>query len=213
MVLGAVWCPEDEKRLIFQRLREIKVENGLNKDFELKWNKVSPAKLSYYLDVINYFFDNNDLHFRVLVVPNKNELNHQKYNQTHDEFYYKMYFDMLKTIFDPNAAYNIYLDIKDTQGQAKVTKLHEYLCSSQYDFRKENIRKVQQVRSHEVELIALADLLTGAISYVWQGLNTSSSKLSLIQKIRERSGYTLVRSTLYQESKFNIFIWKADYGK
>ncbi len=213
MLLGAVWCPEEKKELIFKRLREIKVEHSLSKDFELKWNKVSPAKYAYYLDVLNYFFDNGDLHFRVLVVPDKAQLDHEKYDQTHDEFYYKMYFDMLKVIFEPEAIYNIYLDIKDTQGQKKVQKLHEYLCNSQYDFQKENIKKVQQIRSNDAELIALADFLIGAVGYTWQGLETSVPKLSLIEKIRERTGYALTRSTLYKESKFNIFIWRANYGK
>lgn len=68
MTLGAIWCNDEKKDLIFKRLREIKVEHGLKSDFELKWNKVSNAKYEYYLDVLNYFFDNNDLHFRVLVV-------------------------------------------------------------------------------------------------------------------------------------------------
>lgn len=211
MAIGAVWCPEEKKDLIFRRLREIKVEHGLSKDFELKWNKVSPAKYAYYLDILNYFFDNSDLHFRVLVVPDKTKLNHEKYNQTHDEFYYKMYFEMLKIILKPDETYNIYIDIKDTKGQNKVDKLHEYLCNSKYDFRKENIRRVQQIRSHEVELVPLADFLIGAISYVWQGLSSSDAKLKLIKKIKERSGYSLIQNTLPSESKFNVFIWEADY--
>ena len=213
MVLGAIWCPLDKKNQIFKRLREIKMEHGLSKDFELKWNKVSPAKYAYYLDVLNYFFDNNDLHFRVLVVPDKSKLDHINYCQTHDDFYYKMYFTMLKTIFEPDAAYNIYIDIKDTRSQKKVEKLHDYICNSQYDFEKQNIRRIQQVSSKDVELIALADFLTGAMSYQWRGLTTSDSKLALIQKIKERSKYSLMRKTLYQESKFNIFIWEANYGK
>lgn len=213
MALGAIWCPFDKKDAIFERLREIKVEHGLSPTFELKWNKVSMAKIDYYKDVMNYFFDNSDLHFRVLVVPDKSELNHEKYDQTHDQFYYKMYFDMLKTIFAPNSFYNIYIDIKDTIGAKKVEKLHEVLCNNHYDFSRDVIRRVQQVRSEEVELIALADFFTGAISYLFRGLNTSESKLKLIQKIKEKTGYSLQRSTLYKEDKFNLFIWRPGYGR
>jgi hypothetical protein len=212
MVIGAVWCPFFKKKEIFKRLREIKVEHNLPPYFELKWNKVSKGQEAFYTDILNYFFDNSDLHFRVLVVPDKSILNHSLFNQTHDEFYYKMYFDLLKTILEPENAYNIYLDIKDTQGQKKVDKLHDVLCNNHYDFSKTIIRKVQQVRSHEVELIALADFLTGAISYVHRGLNTSETKLKLIEKIKERSGYSLLRSTLYKENKFNIFVWKGKEG-
>jgi hypothetical protein len=213
MALGAIWCPFDKKDEIFERLREIKVEHGLSPTFELKWNKVSMAKIDYYKDVLNYFFDNSNLHFRVLVVPDKSELDHEKYEQTHDQFYYKMYFDMLKTIFAPNSFYNIYIDIKDTTGTKKVGKLHDVLCNNHYDFSRDVIRRVQQVRSEEVELIALADFFTGAISYLFRGLNTSESKLKLIQKIKEKSGYSLQRSTLYKEDKFNLFIWRPGYGR
>ena len=109
MVLGGIWCPADKKDEIFRRLREIKEEHGLNKHFEIKWNKVSKGKLDFYIDIINYFFDNSDLHFRVLVVPNKSELKHEEFGHSHDTFYYKMYFNMLKIIFDPECSYNIYI--------------------------------------------------------------------------------------------------------
>ena len=213
MVLGGVWCPADKKDEIFRRLREIKEEHGLNKRFEIKWNKVSKGQLAFYMDVINYFFDNGDLHFRVLVVPNKQELNHEAFDQSHDAFYYKMYFNLLKTLFEPDCAYNIYIDIKDTRGQKKVDKLHEVLCNNHYDFNRELIKKVQQVRSEEVELVALADLLIGAISYLHRGKTTSEAKLKLIERIKERSKYNLIASTLYRENKFNIFVWRGGYGK
>lgn len=96
MAIGAVWCPREAKDTIFARLREIKVEHGLTHTCELKWNAVSPSKLAYYKDVMNYFFDNQDLHFRVLIVKDKSELNHAAFHQTHDSFYYKMYFAILR---------------------------------------------------------------------------------------------------------------------
>ena len=210
MAIGAVWCPEKSKDDIFERLRDIKEEHGLKRTCELKWNAVSNSKIAYYKDVMNYFFDNSDIHFRVLVVNDKSKLNHIQFHQTHDSFYYKMYFDMLKTILDPSSSYNVYLDIKDTQGQCKVTKLLEYLRNTKYDFNRTVIIKIQQVRSHEVELVELADFLIGAITYVHRGLNTSKAKLELIDLFRKRSGYSLMQKTLYKEEKTNIFIWNPN---
>lgn len=146
-------------------------------------------------------------------MADKSVLSHKEFGQTHDQFYYKMYFDLLKTIFSPTNSYNIYIDIKDTQGGRKIEKLHEVLCNNQYDFSHKMIQRVQQVSSKEVELIALADFFTGALSYFHRGLNTSTAKLKLIEKIKERSGYTLDRSTLYKEDKFNLFIWRPGYGR
>jgi hypothetical protein len=209
MVLGAIWCDKEKKLEIFTRIREIKTEYGLAKDFEIKWNKVSPAKKDFYLRLIDYFFDDDDIHFRALVVPDKSALNHEQYNQTHDDFYYKMYFDLQKVIFIPRNSYNIYIDIKDTRSQCKIEKLTGLLRNSHYDFDKKMINHVQQIKSHEVELLPLADLLIGAIGYNCRKLATSSAKLALIKRIQERSKYTLKNSTLYREDKLNLFFWKA----
>ena len=127
MTLGAVWCPSAQSRSTAERIREIKTHHGLSASFEVKWTKVSAAKSRFYLDLLDYFFDNKDLHFRALVVPDKFRLDHKGHLQTHDEWYYKMYFDMLKVIIDPKSRYRIFLDIKDTQGASKVRKLHEVL--------------------------------------------------------------------------------------
>ncbi|WP_417619833.1 DUF3800 domain-containing protein [Oceanihabitans sediminis] len=207
MVLGGIWCLKEKKKEIFKRLREIKVQHGLSEDFEVKWNKVSPGKQGFYMNLVDYFFDDDDLHFRGLVVD-KSILDHKKHGQTHDDFYYKMYFDLLKVILEPSNSYNIYIDIKDTQGQEKVDTLKKILRNSHYDYDKKIVKRVQQIKSHEVELLPLADLIIGAIGYLHRGLNTNSAKLAIIKRIQQRSGYNLFNSTLYRESKLNLFIWK-----
>ncbi len=209
MILGAIWCPLEETHAISVRIREIKVRHALKPDFEIKWTKVSPAQLRFYLDVIDYFFDDDDLHFRALVVPDKSKLDHQAFGQTHDDWYYKMYFDMLKIILDPDARYRIYLDIKDTRSVTKVARLHEVLSNNMYDFSRQIIERLQTVRSHEVEPMQLADLLIGTVSYANRGLSTSPAKLTLVERMRERSGYSLTRTTLYREDKVNLFCWRA----
>jgi hypothetical protein len=224
MALGAVYCPASKKSEIFQILSELKKKHDLipkNKKnlndnrayYELKWNKVSLAKINYFKDVLDYFFADDDLHFRVLVVPNKSKLDYEKFNHTHDSFYYKMYFSMLKAILNPQRAHHIYIDIKDTRSREKVHKLEQVLRNDKYDYAKEIIKKVQQVRSHEVELIQLADLLTGAVAYVNRDLTGSKAKNLLIDHIRHRSKYSLIKSTLIREQKFNIFLWNSSkYG-
>ena len=209
MVLGAIWCPSDEIRNIGVRVREIKKRHRLSQNFEIKWTKISPAKKQFYIDLIDYFFDDNDLHFRALIVPDKDKLRHDFFNQSHDDFYYKMYFDMLKVILNPNARYRIFLDIKDTRGATKVKKLHSVLCNSIYDFSRQILKDVQTIRSHESEILQLTDLLVGAMSYVNRGLNSSEAKLEIVKRISERSHYSLTRTTLLREEKINIFVWDA----
>ena len=154
MVLGAIWCPLGKTRDIAKRLREIKTRFGLAPDFELKWTKVSPAKKEFYLEVLDYFFDDDDLHFRALIVTDKTKLEHGQFGQDHDTWYYKMYFDMLKVLLGPEATYRIYLDVKDTRSAAKIAKLHDVLCNNMYDFDRKIIERMQSVRSHEIRAFA-----------------------------------------------------------
>jgi hypothetical protein len=209
MVLGAVWCPKDAAREIAERIREIKVRHGLNRYFEVKWTKVSKGQSDFYIDLVDYFFDCTDLHFRGLLIPDKSLLDHQTHNQTHDGWYYKMYFTMLKQIFRPHEQYHVYMDIKDTRGARKIEKLHEVLCNDKYDFSRSIIQKVQLVHSQEVEQVQLADLLIGAVGYVNRDLHTNSAKLAVIERIQKRSRYTLRSSTLLKEEKFNLLRWVA----
>jgi hypothetical protein len=209
MVLGAVWCPMEKTREISVRIREIKTSHGLSPKFEFKWGKVSPAKQDFYLELLDYFFDDDDLHFRALIVPDKTRLQHELYGQDHDTWYYKMYFDMLKVILEPQSRYRIYVDIKDTRSAAKIAKLHDVLCSSIYDFEYQIIERVQTVRSHEVEILQLTDLLIGAVSYVNRGLHMNAAKLAVVGRMRQRSGYSLTKTTLLRENKVNLFMWQA----
>ena len=178
--------------------------------FEVKWTKVSPGKKQLYLDLLDYFFDDDDLHFRGLVVPDKTKLNHAAFpGQDHDAWYYKMYFDMLKVILSPKGRYRIYLDIKDTRGAEKVKKLHDVLCNNLYDFSREIVERVQLVHSHEIEQLQLADLLIGAVSYMNRGLHSNAGKQALVDRMRQRSGYSLTKTTLLREDKVNLFRWQA----
>lgn len=209
MAMGCIWLPRNKRNEIANSIRQIKLRHSISIHREIKWNKVSPAKLSYYVELINFFFDCDSLHFRGVVIPDKSILKHEAYQQDHDTWYYKMYFTLLKTILCPNHSYDIFVDIKDNWGYTKIKKLHEVICNNVYDFSREIIRAVSQVRSHEVSQLQLADLLLGALRYENAGLDGSSAKTALIKLIKERTGYTLKQTTLLREDKFNILIWRG----
>lgn len=213
MVLGAIWCPQEKIREINKRIQEIKARHGVNSSAELKWTKLSPSMESLYVDLVNYFFDNQDLHFRCLVVPNKAALDHERFSQTHNDWYYKMYFDMLKFIFNPHEEYEVYIDIKDTHSHSRAQKLREVCSNNFYDFSGKIIRRIQPIRSHEVQIMQLVDVLIGAVCYQNRifpdGFAKSLAKVNIINLIKKRSRYLLTKSTLYREEKFNILVWEA----
>jgi hypothetical protein len=207
MALGAVWCSHDVRGALSRHVQGLKIKHGLAHDFEIKWTKVSPGKTQFYLELVDYFFDTSALHFRGVVIPNKEILDHAKFGQTHDDFYYKMWFLLLSRLLSPDERYRIYIDIKDTKGANKTQKLHEILSTSKLDFKREIVEWIQTVRSHDVPLLQLADLLTGSLAYFHRGLQGNAAKKALVDRIRERTGHGLLRSTLLREQKFNVFVW------
>ena len=213
MVLGAVWCSQSKLHEINQRIKEIKKRNGVSEKMELKWTKVSPAKVDLYKDIINYYFDDNDLRFRAVIIRDKSKLDHDKFNQTHDQWYYKMYFDMLKVIFSPSDNYEIYIDIKDSHSYARAQELRKVCSNSMYDFSHTIIRRLQPIRSDEVQIMQIVDLLIGAIGYenreFPENMTKSGAKQEIIDLIKKRSGYTLKKTTLLREEKLNILAWDA----
>ena len=208
MVLGAVVCPEAKKQEIVQRIKEIKVKHGFSKFREMKWTSVSGAKLDFYIEIIDYFFDDSDLRFRA-VIADKTALDHDHYGQSHDQWYYKMYYFLINFLIAPANHYKVYLDIKDTRSAEKLTKLHEYVCNSNLDFDRNIIKRMQHMHSKESQILQLCDLLIGAIAYTNRGLKDSPAKVALVERIKKRSSYDLIRSTLIKEPKFNLFRWKG----
>lgn len=215
MGLGAVWCDKSQVHEINSRIREIKLRHGVKPDVEVKWSKVGPIKRDLYFDLVDYFFDNDDLHFRGLIIPNKSMLDHDKYHQTHDEWYYKMYYEMLRVIFSPQNYYNVYIDIKDSHSNERAKKLHEVCCNDIFDFSHSIIRKVQPIRSEEIQIMQITDILLGALTYANRTFQNdeprSQTKIDLIERIRERTNYSLNKTTLLREDKFNILIWRANF--
>ncbi len=203
MILGGIWCPKNKVREINDRIREIKKKYGIT--HEMKWVKISSSKKDAYVNLISFFFDTKELHFRVLVVDNKEAIDHEAFQQTHDDWYYKMYFNMIKTILNPGDRYNIYFDIKDTKSKTKIKKLREVLSNSKYDFSQSMISNMQVIRSHEVEIMQIVDVLIGAMAYISRGLSSVEAKREIVSLIKNRSGYQLTKNSLYRESKFNIF--------
>ncbi len=208
MVLGALWCPLEKSQEIADHIRGIKKRHDLNPHLEIKWNKVSPAKEQFYTDLIDYFFD-EDMRFRVLVIPDKSKLRHEDFEQNHDTFYYKMYYQLLSVLLSSKSRYRIYIDAKDTRGTDKALLLHEILASAKGDPGHNIIERVQNVRAREIEMMQLADLLIGAVAYANRGLSASKGKEAMVRHIGRRSRRSITMTTPLTESKFNVFVWRA----
>lgn len=206
-VLGALWVEEQKAREVFEGLRALKEKHGLSPTtFEAKWTKISKGRVDYYCDLVKYFFDNPDLHYRGVVVPDKGILDHSAYHQDHNTWYYKMFYILLNVITARGGKYNLYLDIKDTRSNLKVLELKRILNIVSVDDL--SVAKAQQIRSHEVELMQVVDILSGALAYKHRGLDTNEGKVKVVRLIEESIGKEMIFSSDREEAKFNVLVWK-----
>lgn len=209
MVLGAVACPAAQRKRVGRAIKTLKRHHGILDSREIKWTHVSPSTLDFYRDLISLFFDEVALGFRGVVVPNKDLLNHDGFNQTHDDFYYKMWWQLLTRMIDDQHVFRVFVDIKDTHSNAKLGKLHEVLRKAHYDFSSARVASIESVRSHDVPLVQVADVLAGVLSYYFRDLAGSPAKQALVSHVRACSGLSLDRSTPPSARKFNLFVWRA----
>jgi len=209
MCIGYIKIEKDDYPKFKEDLKAIKLKH--NNPVEIKWNTVSNSRILLYKELIDYFFDNVML-FRCILVKYKQKLDHEAFNDgSHDNFYYKLIYYLLKCAINPPANhYRIYLDIKDTRGKDKLNTIKHHLDNF-YVHEEEGspFKHFQHIRSHENEMLQLTDLFIGAITYKSQGHqnkpNANKAKVEIIKYLEEKSGYFLDEGTEPWESKFNIF--------
>ena len=69
------------------------------------------------------------------------------------------------------------------------------------------------IRSEEVQIMQLVDILIGAVGYTnrqfSEGFLKSPAKQEIVNLIKERSGYSMTKTTLLREEKLNLLAWDA----
>lgn len=196
MFIGSINCAYPQVRRHTERIKELKDKHKFNA--EIKWSHVSMSKIQFYLDLVDYFFD-TDLKFRAIGID-KSQIRCDDFNSNFDDFYYKMYYQLLNYKVDTTNHYNVYLDIKDTLSAIKVRKLKNILNVKYGVFR-----NIQNIRSEESVLMQLADFLMGAISYNANfDQKQNFAKVLILDKISKHANMTNLAKTNYSE-KLNLF--------
>lgn len=196
MFLGSVSCAYPQVKRHTVRIAELKKKHNFYA--EIKWSNVSISKIKFYLDLVDYFFD-TDLRFRAIGIE-KAQVRCDDFGYSYDDFYYRMYYQLLNYRIDTLNHYNVYLDIKDTLSEIKVRRLKEILNVKFGVFR-----NVQNIRSDESLLLQLADFLMGAISYnANDPLKQNPAKIQIIEKIKKHASLPELDKT-NSSCKVNLF--------
>lgn len=195
MFLGSISSAYNQVKIHTENIKKIKQKHIFFA--EIKWSNVSKSKFHFYTDLIDYFFS-TDLKFRCIGIE-KSKINNDKFNQSYDDFYFKMYYQLLNHKINSEYSYNVYLDIKDTLSALKVRKLKEIL-NVQYGV----FRNVQNIRSNESLLLQMCDFIMGAISYYHNNEEKKNiSKMKIIQKIEAHAKVDLSKTN--HDPKLNLF--------
>lgn len=200
MLLGYISIAYPQIRIAKQEIKAIKSRHNYNEEF--KWTNIHDATYKVYAELIDWFFM-NDLEFRAVVVD-KSQIDETRPEYTFNDFYFRMYFQLLHTKVDFQNTYNIYMDIKDTCSGEKLETLKKIMSYNS------SIGRFQFIRSHESVFIQLADVLIGAINYnlrIEKGDVSGKvlAKRKIIGKIKKHSNISLNTTTPLSRRKFNLF--------
>ena len=200
MLLSYISIAYPQIRLAKEEIKAIK--RKFNYTEELKWTNVHSATYKVYAELVDWFFM-NDLEFRAVVVD-KSQIDEKRADYSFNDFYFRMYFQLLHTKVDFQNRYNVFLDIKDTCSGEKWEKMKKIM--SYYS----SIGTLQFIPSRESVFIQLADVLMGAINYnlrIQKGdvKGNVIAKLKLIEKIKRHSNISLNTTIPLSRNKFNLF--------
>lgn len=200
MLLGYISIAYPQIKIAKEQIKAIKMKYNYQGD--LKWTNVHEATFPMYNELVEYFFM-TDMKFRVVIVD-KSEIDESRPDYTFNDFYFRMYYQLLHHHTDLENEYNVYFDIKDTSSHKKLHVLKEILKWNS------SIRHFQFIRSHESYFLQLADILMGAINYnlrikVRDIEGKVNAKRKLVDKIQQHSNISLNTTTPLSKKKFNLF--------
>lgn len=196
--IGSIWIPADTRQDFKKGIHKIKNHYGIHGEF--KWNKVSPAYYEFYKEIVDFFFANESIRFRIILIESEKIDNIVYHGGDNELSFYKFYYQLLNHwILDFNK-YDIFLDFKINRNKGRLNTLKDKI---QVAHPFSEIHQVQGLPSEQSLGIQLADLLTGIVTSKFNDKLKSKAKLDLIKHIEESHRH--IAPTHKTEEKFNVF--------
>ncbi len=205
MVIGGLWLPREKRGEILAGLRAVQTQYGITS--ELKWGKVSKAKLLGYQAVVDFISTQPQVHFRCIVVD-KSKVDSDKYFQNDRQFgFWVFYWHCLKQWMGNGNTYFVSIDFKPESLHSGPRRLRDVL--EKECVKRCWLKSLECVDSRYNPFCQVADIFIGAVGYEQNGLSGSPPKQQLATHIAaqfERSD--LKDSDLPSRHHFNIWrIW------
>lgn len=200
LLIGSLWV-ETEKRRQYQDAI-VALRRKHNIWGEMKWRKISPSSVDFYLDLVDLFLEAGDeLRFRCIVVDS-NTVDMRFYGRDGELGFYKFYYQVLHHWIAASNSYKVYCDLKSNRDKQRIQTLHRVLTFSRPGA---SIDNVQALPSSEVVLMQLCDVLLGAAHSRFNNNGQNApAKQAVLNRIERGVGYRL-RHTYPSEQKYNVF--------
>lgn len=202
LAIGSLWLPRENRTAFKEALHGLRDKYHFGGEF--KWKKVSPSKLDFFKEAINWFVNQGEmLRFRCIVIDH-NRVDLVRYHDNDPELgFYKFYYQLLHHWIDDFNDYMVFCDLKVNRKRDQLHVLQNCLQNANLS---SEVTEVQAVRSEESVLIQLTDVLTGmTAASLNKVLRNGSAKRQLADHFEKRLGRP-VRATWRDEKKFNVFV-------
>lgn len=204
MAIGSLWLPREAKAQLTEKFKTLCQSCGLGS--EVKWSKTSGKYLSEYKQLIDFFYADDTIRYRVIVVEHSKVDVNLYHDGDRELGFYKFYYQVLKQWLEEGNEYLILLDYKRNKGSGRYSTLRTYLERAVRG--KAWISDLTVIDSSQAPLSQLCDLLTGAIAAAWcLDLPAGSPKAMLAQYLADKRGTSTLRvcNSNPHPCKFNIF--------
>jgi hypothetical protein len=201
MVIGGLWLPSERRDRMKADIHALRNKHRIGGEF--KWQKVSPSRIDYYRELIDWFVAmGDDLRFRCIAVDHQQVDLLRFHNNDQELGFYKFYYQMLHHwILDFNQ-YAVFCDFKSNRVGTRLSELQRCLDNANLS---SEVVNVQAIRSKESVLIQTADVLTGiAAARLNNKLKAGSAKWELVSHMEQALGRQIA-PTYRNEQKFNVF--------
>lgn len=205
VLLGSLWIEASKRPQYKAALHQLRDRHSLHGEF--KWNKVSPSRLDFYTDLIEFFF-REDIRFRCFVAKAE-ELDSVHFHEADEELmFYKFYYQLLHHWVLDRNRYRVFVDTKTNRVRNRLRILRDVLRNANLT---SEIVDVQALPSRELDLLQLADLLLGAVGYTFHRCKGSAAKSAVVEAIETFIGRP-IGPTSRDVSKFNVFRFRPAGG-
>lgn len=217
IVLGALWVPDEDHLHDFEAAA---LRMRLRKSFwgEFKWQKVGERKLPVYRELLDLALALPDLRFTSMVIERAQVTREDLENYHEGErsrLYLKCFRKLLKRRMirwaeQGHREFTLLWD-KQSVNRKLAQDFKKFLNQDMDKLDACTFKHLSPINSASLHFAQVADLLTGATRYAWEGPEATSATEEARQALRARieawTGESLTNENQWSANNYSLWNW------